>query len=119
MCTFAGSATYGSAASLAVTSDDLGSGVVTGVVFVEPCDKDDMHLSYRQADDDPTQVTHVVVSNVAKRCNNAHVTIGLLDGDGNAIATIAGKLGRRRVTFALDTPVAVGRIEAATVAFAG
>lgn len=73
LATMAGALTFGAAASLSLTSDDLGSGTAP----IEACDADNIHIGNWQG----VSPYAVTLSNVDNRCDGqAYVLTVFLDG---------------------------------------
>jgi hypothetical protein len=62
--TVAGALTFGAATSLQVSSANLGSGGAE----VDSCDPDGVEVTYNLAKSDPSRISGIVVSGIAKEC---------------------------------------------------
>lgn len=88
LATVAGALAIGAAASMPVSSANLGSGG-TGVTS---CDSDGINVTYDFAEGEPQLVTGVTLEGVAAECSGQTVTIVVSYGESEVAADATGTL---------------------------
>lgn len=86
--TVAGALTFGAAASLTVTSDQIGSGS-TGVMA---CDPDGVNVSYNSDPGELEHITSVTISGIDAACDGQTISIVISTDVSAIIATAGGAL---------------------------
>ena len=115
--TVAGALTLGVAASMPVTSANLGSGAAE----VESCDSDGFHVTYVAEAGDPRRITAVTVNDIEQPgCELQTLSIVVSDAGGLARATAGDIIGAATSqTFTLSDVVLAADIGEVAVTIAG
>lgn len=99
--TVAGALVVGAAASLNVTSTNIGSGFTE----VTSCDGDGINVAYTFIANEPQLVDGVSIEGIADTCSGQTITLVVSDGDSAVIAEATGTLdGQAIQAFALTFP---------------
>lgn len=121
LATVAGALAIGAAASMPVSSANLGSGGAD----VTACDEDGVTIGYELDAGDPSVVTGLVIEDVAATCAGQTVSVAVSNEDGDTIAEISDTLsGAATQSLALaagedEDAVAASDVHGVSVTIAG